>query len=126
MLENEKKNLQIELEQYQKEKEQIRNLIGKIGGTDTTLLDKVFNYSFIIIIAILFTIDFFRHIFHVKVPLPDSFSIQIGLLLVSIKIIWMIHKQTKVEHFQFWILNSIEFRLNDISKKIQNLEKKLK
>jgi len=35
----------------------------------------------------------------------------------------MIHRQTKVEHFQFWILQSIEFRLNDLSKKIKNIEK---
>ena len=48
----------------------------------------------------------------------------IGVLLVSVKIIWMIHKQTKVEHFQFWILNSIEFRLNAISKKLTQMEKR--
>jgi len=44
-------------------------------------------------------------------------------LLVSIKIIWMMHKSTKVEHFQFWILNSIEFRLNDVAKQVRQLEK---
>ncbi|MFC1504857.1 hypothetical protein ACFL6D_05520 [Spirochaetota bacterium] len=44
---------------------------------------------------------------------------------MSIKIIWMLHKQTKVEHFQFWILNSIEFRINDISKQIQDLKSKI-
>jgi len=30
-----------------------------------------------------------------------------------------------VEHFQFWILNSIEFRLNDISRRIEGIEKKV-
>ncbi len=39
------------------------------------------------------------------------------------KSIWMMHKSTKVEHFQFWILNSIEFRLNDVAKQLRNLEK---
>ena len=29
------------------------------------------------------------------------------------------------EHFQFWILNSIEFRLNAVSKKLSDIEKKL-
>jgi len=48
------------------------------------------------------------------------------MLLVSIKIIWMIHKQGKLEHFQFWILNSIEFRLNDVSRRMKDIEKKLK
>ena len=41
----------------------------------------------------------------------------------------MIHnKQTKVEHFQFWILNYIEFRLNNLSREmneiVTSLEKK--
>ena len=39
-----------------------------------------------------------------------------------IKIIWMISKQTRVEHFQFWILNSIEFQINLMSKKIRDIE----
>jgi hypothetical protein len=38
----------------------------------------------------------------------------------------MMHKQIKVEHFQFWILNSIEFRLNDVSKRMSKIEKMLK
>lgn len=34
----------------------------------------------------------------------------------------MIHnKQTKVEHFQFWILNSIEFRLNNLSREMNEI-----
>ena len=36
----------------------------------------------------------------------------------------MINKQTKVEHFQFWILNSIEFRLNELAKQVKALHKK--
>ena len=55
-------------------------------------------------------------------PLPPLFSIELGVLLVSVKIIWMIHKQGRVEHFQFWILNSIEFRLNEITKSVRRLE----
>jgi len=39
-----------------------------------------------------------------------------------IKIILMISKQTRVEHFQFWILNSIEFQINLMSKKIRDIE----
>jgi hypothetical protein len=48
-----------------------------------------------------------------------------AVLLVSVKIVWMIHKGTKLEHFQFWVLSSIEFRLNDLSKHIREIEKKL-
>jgi len=41
---------------------------------------------------------------------------------VSIKIIWMIHQQQKIDHFQFWILNSIEFRLNEIVRRTRIIE----
>ena len=71
-------------------------------------------------------LDALRHVVGIPIPLPPLFSIELGILLVSVKIIWMIHKQTKVEHFQFWILNTIEFRLNEISKKISAIEKHLK
>ena len=53
----------------------------------------------------------FQYFLKTDIPLPPLFSIEIGLLLVSIKIIWMIHKQMKVERFQFWILNLIEYRI---------------
>ena len=71
-------------------------------------------------------LDIARHCFHFQVPLPEMFSLEIAILLVSVKIIWMIHIQTKVEHFQFWILNSIEFRLNDIAKRIRTIEAQIK
>ena len=125
MSEQEIKALQEELEQYRKEKEKIKNIIGSIGGKTLNKYDKVYNGAFIVLIGIFFILDILRHFFNVETSLPPLFSLEIGLLLVSIKIIWMIHKQTKVEHFQFWILNSIEFRVNDISKRINKIEKKL-
>jgi hypothetical protein len=75
-------------------------------------------------IVLLLVFDVLRHVLTIDLPLPQSFSLEVGVLLVSLNIIWMIHKQTKVEHFQFWILNSIEYRPNDIAKRIQRLEKR--
>ncbi|MBN2790416.1 MAG: hypothetical protein JXR69_09535 [Candidatus Delongbacteria bacterium] len=126
MSEKEMKALQEELEQYKKEKEKIKNIIGTIGGKTLNQYDRIFNVLFIVFLIVFFVLDVLRHFFNVETALPPLFSLEIGLLLVSIKIIWMIHKQTKVEHFQFWILNSIEFRVNDISKKLKNIEKHLK
>ncbi|NOR45137.1 MAG: hypothetical protein GQ534_06070 [Candidatus Delongbacteria bacterium] len=126
MSDEEIKALQKELEQYRKDKEKIKNIIGSIGGKTLNKYDKVYNILFIVLIAVFFILDILRHFFHVETFLPPLFSLEIGLLLVSIKIIWMIHKQTKVEHFQFWILNSIEFRVNDISKRINKIEKSLR
>ena len=118
-------SLREELEQFKKEKEQIRAIIGQIGGVGSVRRDRIINYLFIIVIAILFIIDIFRHLMHFPVPLPPLFSLEIGLLLISIKIIWMIHKNTKVDHFQFWILSSIEFRINELSKKVNRIEERL-
>ncbi|MDA3884185.1 MAG: hypothetical protein PF638_01180 [Candidatus Delongbacteria bacterium] len=126
MSEKEMKALQEELEQYRKEKEKIKSIIGSIGGKTLSKYDRIFNVLFITFLVVFFVLDILRHFFNVETSLPPLFSLEIGLLLVSIKIIWMIHKQTKVEHFQFWILNSIEFRVNDVSKKIKKIEKHLK
>ncbi|MHA1574708.1 MAG: hypothetical protein ACTSXL_00970 [Alphaproteobacteria bacterium] len=119
------KSLIEELEQFRAEKEKIRMLVGQIGGKGGEKIDKIINISFIIFIIVLFSFDILRHFMGINIPLPPIFSLEVGVLMVSIKIIWMIHRQTKVEHFQFWILNSIEFRLNSLSKQIKELNKKL-
>jgi hypothetical protein len=116
-------SLQNELEQFRKEKEQIRAIVGEIGGKQSAKRDRIINVIFIIAIGSLFALD----ALHYYVPgfpslLPELFSIEVAVLLVSIKIIWMIHKQSKVEHFQFWILSSIEYRVNHIAKRLNEIE----
>ena len=126
MSDSEPMSLQEDLESFCREKEKIRNFVGQIGGARSAKFDKIVNILFILAIVALFILDIIRHTFHIQIPLPPLFSLQLGVLLVSIKIIWMIYKQMKVEHFQFWILNSIEFRLNDLSKQIKQIQEKLK
>ena len=118
-------SLEQELEHFRSEKEKIRNLVGQIGGKGSANRDQIINLVFFNVIILLFIFDILRHLFNISVPLPPLFAIEIGVLLVSLKIIWMIYKQTKVEHFQFWILNSIEFRLNSVSKQLNYIEEKL-
>ena len=120
---NELEALREELEDYRKEKEQIRQVIGAIGGAGNDKREKILNFIFVFLLCTIFTSDLLRHFGEFKIPyITSMLSLEIGVLLVSVKIIWMIHKQTKVEHFQFWILNSIEFRLNAISKKLSKME----
>jgi hypothetical protein len=114
--------LQEELEQFREEKEKIRALVGQIGGIASSRRDRVLNIVFLAAITFLLLADIFRYLLGIDMPLPPLFSIELGVLLVSVKIIWMIHKQARVEHFQFWILNSIEFRLNEITKSVRRLE----
>jgi hypothetical protein len=114
-----------ELEHFRKEKERIRGIVGQIGGKGSEKRFRLINITFISAMVLLFILDMLRHLFHVEVPLPQMFSLELAVLLVSIKIIWMIHRSSRVEHFQFWVLNSIEFRLNDLSKNLREIEKKL-
>ncbi|MBD3239722.1 MAG: hypothetical protein GF331_03990 [Chitinivibrionales bacterium] len=125
MLHEENDNLQEELEQFRAEKEKIRSLVGQIGGKASAKRDRVVNGVFMALLAVLFAADLLRHFHVIDLPFPTLFSLEIGILLVSVKIIWMIHKQARVEHFQFWILNSIEFRLNNLSKRFRTIEERL-
>ena len=114
-----------ELRQFKEEKEKIRELAGQIGGTSSVKRERAITRFFLIVLLLLFALDICRHLAGVHVPLPPLFSLEIGVMLVSVKIIWMVHSQTRVEHFQFWILNSIEFRVNDIAKAVRQIQDRL-
>ncbi|MBT3278490.1 MAG: hypothetical protein HN370_03850 [Phycisphaerales bacterium] len=121
--ESEFQALQNELENYRQEKEKIRVLIGQIGGSGKeSRWEKRFHWLMIGLLATLLAVDILGAVNPGWKLLPFQVSLEIGVLLVSLKIIWMIQRQTKVDHFQFWILNSIEFRLNDIAMRIRTLE----
>jgi len=117
--------LQTELEHFRQEKAKVRQLVGQIGGKANNRWDRIFNVLFVMAIVALFSLDLIRYLFGLSIPLTPLLSVELGLLLVSLKIMWMIHRSMKVEHFQFWILNSIEFRLNDIARRIEGIEKKV-
>ena len=122
LVEAEIESLEKELNSFREEKEKIRGIIGQIGGATSKRWDRIFNITFIILLLLLIAADVARPFIDLS-WLPTLVSLEIGVLLVSMKIIWMIHKQAKVEHFQFWILNSIEFRLNEISKQVNDIHK---
>ncbi len=112
-----------ELASYKNEKEKLRNMLGQIGGK-TGNVSKFAMFAFVGSVIVLFLIDLHKNIF-INESWTEVLTIEIGLFLVSIKLIWMMHLQAKVSHFQFWILNAIEFKVNRISKRITELEKKI-
>ena len=117
--------LRQELEHYRSEKERIRKVIGQIGGATSKRQDRIINIVFLVVVVGLFVFDILREIGGFTMPaLPRFLSMELALLLVSLKIIWMIHRQSKVDHFQFWVLNSIEFQINTISKRLRDLERR--
>lgn len=111
--------LRIEIEEFKKEKERVRAMVGRIGGNKKNKIEIIINILFLIAVLVVFVLEVTMHIF------PAYISLEIGVLLVSVKIVWMIHSQHKVNHFQFWVLSSIEFRISDISKRIRRLEKEI-
>ena len=116
-LEQRRERVLEEIDEYNAERERIRNLLGNIGGKRYSKRDTIINAIFFVTILALFVAEITTHF------LPSYISIEIGVLLVSIKIVWMIHSQHKFNHFQFWVLNSIEFRVNEIQRKVTALER---
>ena len=49
--------------------------------------------------------------------------IDLALVTLSIKIIYLPPVQTRVNHFQFWILSWLEWRINEIAKRVKQLTK---
>lgn len=115
-----------ELEHYWKEKEKVRQLVGQIGGKQDAKKHLVLNVVFLVVVGALFFLDLARHIFHFEISgFSSILSIEIAILLVSLKIIWMIHTKTKVDHFQFWVLNTLEFQMNNMARRVRKIEKLL-
>jgi len=108
-----------EIEEFEREREQLKEVLGRIGGRTFSKRDNWINIAFLLIILILFVLELTTHY------LPRLISLEIGVLLVSIKIVFMIHSQQKVNHFEFWILNSIEYRMNEMSKMVRRMARKM-
>ena len=110
------KELERELEDFQNERKKMKEVIGRIGGTNNSTKHRLVNILFLTIVIMVFIFGAILH------KINMTFSLEIGVLLISLKIAWMIHEQQKINHFQFWMLNSLEYRINQISKKSGKLE----
>lgn len=119
-LEEKREEIMRDIEEYNRERSQIREMLGKIGGRSYSKTDMVINILFLTTIIALFVLEITTHF------LPAFISLEVSVLLVSIKIVWMIHSQHRFNHFQFWVLNSIEFRVNNIHKSIREMDRQLK
>jgi hypothetical protein len=112
-----------ELERYRAEKDRIRRVLGQIGGVSSLSKDRIINILFLAVVVLLFVFDLVREFLHLELGgFPHFLSTQLALFLISLKIVWMIHRQTRVDHFQFWILHSIEFQISLITQRLQELQ----
>lgn len=104
-----------EIAEFHKERARIRQLMGQIGGVQYSKADTVINIFFIVMVLGFFGMELLFH------PIPTTVSIEIGVFLISIKMLWMIHANQKFNHFVFWVLNTVEYRLNANAKALEEL-----
>jgi len=111
-LEDEISDLKQELEHFQQERERVRAIVGKIGGVPK-FRSKLINAVFIIVVTASVTVSL------VGGDRLRLLMIEIAMIALSFKIIYLIHSQMRMNHFQFWILSSIEWRINEMIKHIK-------
>lgn len=99
--------LEREIEHFRKEKERIRAIVGKIGGVPT-VRQKLFSTLFAIAIIGCFAVSLLTH---GRLTLS---MIEIGIVLISLKIMYLLHNYARQMHFMFWVLSGIEWRLNEL------------
>ena len=115
-LELEVEDLKSELENFQKEKERVRKIVGQIGGIPH-FNDKLVNAVFFAFLAVSLV---------VSVLVGDKWRlimIELATVVLSLKIMYLIHCQMRINHFKFWILSSIEWRVNEITKRLNQMNK---
>ncbi|MGL4392513.1 MAG: hypothetical protein ACRCSK_03635 [Fusobacteriaceae bacterium] len=117
MKEEDFEELKSQLEEYRQEKERVRKLVGQIGSRKGSRFHKIVSQVFILVVLLVFILSV---VFH---SIPYTTGLQLGILFASIKVIWMIYDQQKMNHFQFWILSSLELKINKLEKDINILTK---
>ena len=115
-LQSELDDLRQELENFQKERERIRTIVGSIGGMPKTQAHLI-NVLFIVIVVVSVLVSILGG---KDWQLP---MIELATVTLSIKIIYLIHSQMRVAHFVFWILSSLEWRINEIMRQLREIRK---
>lgn len=108
--------LETEIDDYLNDKERIRKILGRVGGVPQKK-EKIVNYIFIFLVGLSFVIALI-------VEDPRNMFLEIALLLVSLKLIYVVNQNTKINHFQFWMLSTLEWRLNEMAKDLKKLRPK--
>lgn len=117
-MENHEKLLE-ELEEFKKEKDRVKQIVGKIGGKDNLQTKRVNMLLIGMIVALLFAGGVLRKI-------PIIVAMYCAVLIGIIKIIWILYDMMRTSHFQYWILSTIEIKINEMNIRVKRIEKELK
>jgi len=108
------KELESEIRSFEEERENIRKIVGQIGGKPSYKA-RVINIIFIVLILAVFAMSI---VWGGKIRF---FMIEVGILLLSLKLVYFLESHMRLNHFQFWILSSLEWRLDKIDKKLKDM-----
>jgi hypothetical protein len=115
-IEDEISDLRQSLEHFEREKERVRAIIGSIGGVPK-FRTKLANVVFIVVILAAGIVSV------IGGEKWRLLMVELTTVMLSVKIIYMIHIQMRVNHFKFWILSAIEWRINEMMAEIRRLKK---
>ena len=107
-----------ELEEFIREKEKIRQIIGRIGGKPTRMSKVITVLMIVFILATLVAAPLLPQ----NIELP---AVELGIVLLSLKIFFFLQNEAKVTHFQFWMLSSLEWRMNDMAKRLTRMDENI-
>lgn len=106
-------DLKKELEDFYEKKQKLRKLVEKQAKKEM-----VFNVAFLSVVLGFFVLGaVMKHI-------DATLSLEIAILLVSLKMVFMIYEQQKANHFFFWILSTLEHEVNQLHITIHTIKKK--
>ena len=114
------KTLSEEIEEFRREKQRIKDIVGEIGGNHEKRQNKIVNMLLLAIMIIVLVVGVALQ----KIDLVTT--LEVAILVGIFKIIWILYENQRINHFQFWILNSLEFRINEIHKRVKKIDKDLK
>ena len=93
----------------------MRAIVGQIGGMPT-FNSKLANVIFTILVIVSLVASIF-----VEDKLRYA-VIDLAIGIISFKIIYIVHQLMRANHFELWILSSIEWRINEIHKEVRKLK----
>lgn len=106
--------LEMQIKEFEQQRDRVRSIIGQIGGKPT-FLKKFSNVVFMILVLAAFGLS---------IVAKDEYEVillELIVLIVSAKFVYFLYMQARVTHFQFWILSSIEWQVNEMSSKLDKI-----
>lgn len=117
MAQNDDNNLSDEIRRYAQERAELNRMLDRTKALGNKRLHRAVNLILFTAVIALFCLQVTFRSFEGFV------SLEIGILLVSIKLILMIDSAARFNHFQFWILHSIEQRVNRMTERLDAMDR---